>query len=87
MTRGGIAARLAGAWDRFWFAPASAENLGWCRLLFFAGISYFLGTHDFARLGSADPVFWNPIWWFRILRISPEAKSPLLRRRCGITTQ
>jgi len=75
VTRGGIAARLAGAWDRFWFAPASAENLGWCRLLFFAGISYFLGTHDFARLGSADPVFWNPIWWFRILGLHQPSRG------------
>jgi hypothetical protein len=71
----GVAARAGGAWQRFWFAPASAENLGWCRLLFFAGILWFLGKRDFSGWGAVEPFYWNPIPWFRLLHVhqpSPE---------------
>lgn len=80
MSRESLGTRMRLAWDRFWFAPGSAENLGWCRLLFFAGILYLLGRRDFSALGAVDRVFWNPIWCFRILGLdqpSPELLRPL----------
>ena len=67
MSRRGVGARLRDAWNGFWFAPASAENLGWCRLLFFAGVFCFFGGRDFRGFADVDRVFWNPMWAFRLL--------------------
>jgi hypothetical protein len=67
VSRRGFAGRLRDAWNGFWFAPASAENLGWCRLLFFAGLLYFFGGRDFRGFADMDRVFWNPTWAFRLL--------------------
>jgi len=67
VSRGGFGARLRDAWNSFWFAPASAENLGWCRLLFFTGIFFFFGARDFRGFADVDGVFWNPVWAFRLL--------------------
>ncbi len=57
---------LAERWDRFWFAPASPAPLGFCRLLFFAGLFWFqwpFRTHEWARV----PAFYRrPIWTYRI---------------------
>jgi len=68
--------RLRAGWDRFWFAPATPENLGFCRLLFFAGVLVFT-RRDYSALAGVSAVFWKPIWWFRLLGF-PQPSRELL---------
>jgi hypothetical protein len=61
-----VFAGVRGGWNHFWFGPSSAENLGICRVLFFAGVLYF-GWRDYGPFGGVADAFWKPIWWFRLL--------------------
>ena len=61
--------KLRDAWDRFWFAPASPTNLGFCRLLFYGGALIFTWW-DFSALAEVGGVFWKPIWWIRLLGLA-----------------
>jgi len=69
---------LRAAWNRFWFAPASPENLACCRLLFYGGLLYFFGTRDFSALAGVDAVFWKPIWLFRLVGL-PKPSAEVLK--------
>ena len=60
---------LSRRWMSFWFAPRPADDLGFCRLLFFGGLCFFYLTTDFAGWGKLPRVFWMPIWTFRVARI------------------
>ena len=62
--------KLRAAWNRFWFAPASPENLGLCRLLFYGGV-LFITWIDYSALAQVGGAFWRPIWWFRLLGPQP----------------
>jgi hypothetical protein len=72
-----VLARIRGGWNRFWFAPSSAESLGICRVLFFAGVLYF-GWRDYSPLGAVGDVFWKPIWWFRFLHFPKPSVETLV---------
>lgn len=61
-----LVSKFRAAWDRFWFAPASPENLGYCRLLFYGGALIFTWW-DYSAVAEVSSVFWKPIWWFRLL--------------------
>lgn len=69
--------RLANAWNRFWFAPASPVNLGLCRLLLFAGLLSLYGPVDFAAWARVDSVFYHPIKVLGLLAFSP-ASPPVM---------
>jgi hypothetical protein len=67
-------------WNRFWFEPATADNLGLARIFLYGSMAiYYLLTPSlfptwgwqatFSAWGDVDPVFWNPISIFRILHI------------------
>jgi len=58
--------KLREAWNRFWFAPASPTNLGFCRILFYGGV-LFITWIDYSALADMGGAFWRPIWWFRLL--------------------
>ena len=57
-------------WRRFWFAPDSAANLGFCRFAFFALVLTMFVTRDFSALGALSPVFWKPIQLFALLGLA-----------------
>jgi hypothetical protein len=67
-------------WNRFWFEPATADNLGLARIFLFGSIAIFYvatpylfpswGWHTrFADWGTVNHVFWIPIWLFRTLHL------------------
>lgn len=55
---------IVSAWQRFWFDPAPAGDLGLSRLLFFGGLSLIYLTHDFSPWATVSPAHWQPIWLF-----------------------
>lgn len=68
MTLSGWMERLLRAWDSYWFSPASLQRLAFCRLLAFGLLIVdllFLQNDVFFR--SADPYFWQPIQFLRVL--------------------
>jgi hypothetical protein len=58
------ASRLSQAWIQFWFQRATPDDLGFCRLQFFALLFAVYVHEDFSGWGSVSPVFWMPIWVF-----------------------
>ena len=52
-------------WYRYWFAPSSAANLGFCRVLFFGGIFGLYVGRDFIGWAEISNAFWMPISLFR----------------------
>jgi hypothetical protein len=64
-------------WLRFWFAPASAANLGFCRLVFFALVLLMFFPRDFSALGAVSPAFWDPIHLFEMLRLRQPSADQL----------
>lgn len=80
--------RIAQRWNNFWFKPASADNLGLCRVIFYGTMLLFYlltpvlfpswGWHeDFSAWGKVSDVFWNPIWLFARFHI-PRFSADLL---------
>jgi predicted DCC family thiol-disulfide oxidoreductase YuxK len=66
---------IAQHWNNFWFSPASADNLGLCRVIFYGSMLLFYlltpllfptwGWHEnFSDWGKVSLVFWQPIWLF-----------------------
>ncbi len=75
-------AELARRWDRFFFAPDSAENLAICRIVFYGGLLALVWDADYAAWGRVANVFWMPelCWPFGRLglpRLGPEALGPM----------
>ncbi len=63
--------KLINRWNDFWFAPGSAQNLGFCRLfVMLGGFVYYRGT-DFETWGVFRYEFWQPIPLFRHLHLHP----------------
>lgn len=71
---------LAERWNRFWFEPSTADNLGLARILLFGTMAVFYistpylfpawGYHEtFSEWGGVSHVFWKPIWLFRTLHL------------------
>jgi len=59
------------AWMRFWFAPSRPDDLGFARLLFFAGLLAMYGLLDFSGWGRVSRAFWMPMPLFGALQLSP----------------
>ncbi len=67
-------------WDYFWFEPAPAARLGWCRALFFSLTLALYFQHDFSLWGTLDSIWWHPTSTFAALHIpllSPQAINVL----------
>jgi predicted DCC family thiol-disulfide oxidoreductase YuxK len=71
---------LGDKWNRFWFEPSTADNLGLARILVFGSMAIFYfstpylfpawGWHQtFNEWGGVDSAFWQPIWLFRVLHL------------------
>jgi predicted DCC family thiol-disulfide oxidoreductase YuxK len=56
-------------WTRFWFTPAPASTLGFCRALFFLGLCLWQIPLDYAPWGEYSSALWMPIPLFEWLRI------------------
>lgn len=75
MTR--IPRDLIQSWNRFWFEPASATDLGVCRMLFFAGLFLFYLPVDFGEWGHVSTAFWMPLPTFSLLHLGPASAAAL----------
>ena len=64
---------LRARWERFWFEPAPALDLGISRVLFFALMFAVYVRKDFASFAGVSEVFWQPVWPFRVLHLPPPA--------------
>jgi hypothetical protein len=69
--------RLVEAWDRFWFSPQSAVDLGIARVLLFGGIFWWRYRADPAAWADIGAPFWFPIRLFSILDL-PLFSAPVL---------
>jgi hypothetical protein len=80
---------LCQRWNRFWFEPASADNLGLCRILLYGSMFLFYllspvlfrswGYHeDFALWGTVSSVFWTPVWLFKVLHLPQLSTNSLI---------
>jgi hypothetical protein len=75
MTR--LARALVQSWNRFWFEPASATDLGVCRVMFFAGLFLFYLPVDFSEWGHVSTAFWMPLPMFSLLHLGPASAAAL----------
>ena len=73
----GLIARARRGWLQFWFTPSPPEVLGLARAFFFGTLFLVYAREDFAGWGAVDPVFWQPIWLFRILGLGPAPPATL----------
>ena len=71
------ASRATGAWSRFWFAPGSAANLGFCRMGYVAALLYLLGLRGFGVWAAAPEALWEPVLPFRWLGLGPLSAGAL----------
>jgi predicted DCC family thiol-disulfide oxidoreductase YuxK len=76
-------------WNRFWFEPASADNLGLCRIILYGSMFLFYvlspllfkswGWHEnFTLWGKVSSAFWNPVWLFAVLHLPQLSTVPLI---------
>jgi hypothetical protein len=73
--------RLRERWDRFWFEPAPPAALGFCRLVFFAGLFWLqwpFRTHTWALTPAS---YRRPIWIYKALDL------PFLNQQVLITME
>jgi hypothetical protein len=56
-------------WNRFWYSPGSATDLGICRALFFGALCLWQADHDFSAWATYSHVFWMPIWLFATFHV------------------
>ena len=73
---------LGGRWDRFWFEPSPASNLGICRLAFFGILFIYYLPFDFSPWAEVSKVFWTPTPVFRILHLPVLSKETLEFLQC-----
>lgn len=59
--------RVRAAWDRYFFAPVSAGDLGFGRACFFTLCLLYYLPQDFSEWGTVAREFWMPIAAFRVL--------------------
>ena len=67
--------RLWRAWNRFWFEPSPAVDLGVCRVVFVLGVWLFYLPEDFAAWGAVSPAFWMPMPVFAALHLEPLSQA------------
>jgi len=60
---------LRARFERFWFEPAFAADLGIARALFFALMLAVYARKDFADFAGVSEVFWQPVWPFRVMHL------------------
>jgi predicted DCC family thiol-disulfide oxidoreductase YuxK len=76
-------------WNRFWFEPTLADNLGLCRILLYGSMFLFYvlspllskswGWHEnFTLWGKVSAAFWTPVWLFAILHLPQLSTGPLI---------
>ena len=86
---------LGEKWNRFWFEPSTADNLGLARILVFGSMAIFYlstpylfpawGWHQtFNEWGGVDSIFWRPIWLFRTLHLPQLGTQATDRDGCGV---
>jgi hypothetical protein len=64
-----VLARAAAAWQRYFFTPAPASDLGLARAVFFTLAFCLYLPQDFSEWGTVAPEFWMPIPLFRLLSL------------------
>jgi len=69
--------RLRESWERFWFEPVSASNLGICRALFYSLVLLLYGFDGFTAWGDISKAFWFPIQLFEVLSLPVPGPSSL----------
>jgi hypothetical protein len=79
--RGGFVARVVAEvvdrWSRFWFAPTPPDNLGVCRVLFYALLLGYFATTRYDGWATIPRSFYDPIWPFEKFHI-PILRDPYL---------
>ena len=61
--------RMRSAWRRFWFEPASANELGICRCLFFTGVFICNVAAPSHHWGHVPKIFYHRIGLFALLQL------------------
>ncbi len=74
----GAVVRASIGWERFWFEPAPATELGVARAIFFAVTFALYLREDFSQWATVSHVFWMPIWLFRQLHVPVASRTTLL---------
>jgi hypothetical protein len=70
--RRSTAARLAAAWNDYWFAPMSPGPLGVCRIIFFGTLLVRVAPEvESSAWAEMVPVFWMPTDLFAKLHLGP----------------
>ncbi|MDB5333199.1 MAG: putative rane protein [Phycisphaerales bacterium] len=66
-------------WKRYWFTPEAPQNLGACRIAFYAMMLWLYGAVPLGDWGDLSPAssFWKPLWPFQVLHL-PVAHAGLL---------
>jgi len=64
-------------WNRFWFAPAMPDNLGFCRVLFFGLLLVYFFPVRYDGWATIPRSFFDPVWPFEKLHI-PIVPDPWL---------
>jgi len=76
-------------WEGYWFEAEAHDNLGICRILFFASLCLFYWREDFSAWGDVSLAFWFPVTLFKRLGLLPfsvpvlAAMAILAVSRCG----
>lgn len=73
---------VRGAWERFWFAPESARNLGAARVILSAHALWILLSRDIPALSALPAEFWSEVpqsarWRFLIAEGHPQLEAGL----------
>jgi len=58
-------------WEGYWFEAEAPDNLGICRILFFASLCLFYWREDFSAWGDVSLAFWFPVTLFKRLGLLP----------------
>jgi hypothetical protein len=72
-----LSARIAHGWTGFWFAPGSAANLGFCRLLAVGLLFSVFEVRGWSAWEGMDEVLWLPTPLFRALDLRPLSATAL----------
>lgn len=64
-------------WDSFWFEPSEPTDLGVSRALFYSVLFVAYFSYDVSGYPTVAPVFWQPVWAFRVLHL-PVFSPPVL---------
>jgi predicted DCC family thiol-disulfide oxidoreductase YuxK len=68
---------MESVWSRFWFAPADAATLGFCRFVVLCGAFLYYGGRNFESWGYVRDSFWQSTWLFMHLHWRPLSPGPM----------